>query len=716
MKKLFAACMALMIAGAACTGDSGIAAPDGDDREVDLGRPGSDITLVSALTRFGECNDFLEHVQANALDMVSPWGLDGGGVVVAGGIGIDVLEEAESDFAMDDSASGGRPAPAAPQAASEPTAGGGEAGVDFSTTNVQEVGVDEPDLVKTDGVRIVALSQGRLYVVDVSGREPELRGSVAVDGVWANEMFLVGDRVLLLAHGDSSGTPLAASGSARIAPGYYSPTSVLVEIDISDLDDPTVEHRLYLDGYYLSARMVDDVARIVVQSSPTGIQWVYPEGGGLRAERAAQMANEQLIRDTTVDNWLPYFILEDGRGRVLNEGTLVECDRAYHPSDFSGLQMLNVVTIDLAAQGLAGAIDGTSVLADGQTVYASTESLYVGTTEWVDWRLVEEGFADDSVELPPVTTNVHKFDITDPARTEYVASGSVVGTVLNQYSLSEHNGYLRIATTDFDNFGRGDGSVSQVSILEEQGSELVVVGEVGDLGRGERIFAVRYLGDIAAVVTFRQTDPLYTLDLTDPRNPQVLGELKILGYSAYLHPLGDDLILGVGQDADEQGRTKGTQVSLFDISDLSDPIRIDNWTLPGGWTEAEFNARAFLHWAPEDLVVLPINVSPWGQEGEQEPFFGAVAFDVGDRTVTERAQITHAAPEPKQNCEQWIELAEDGEEITHEECWFDYDYQAQISRSVVVGDTLFTLSDKGLLASDLQTLRPGTFVEFNGTR
>ncbi|MDG2114047.1 MAG: beta-propeller domain-containing protein, partial [Actinomycetota bacterium] len=512
MKKILTSCLALLLLAAACTGDSGITGPnERDDRVVDV--PDGGFTLAASLTPFEACSDFLEHVQANALEAVGPWGLDGGGVIaLQGGIAVDAVEEAQGGFDADDSA-----------AARD---GGGEAGVDYSTTNVQEIGVDEPDIVKTDGERIVALAQGRVHVVDVTGREPVLMGSVSVDGVWVNEMFLVGDRVLLLAHSDSGALPV--DSVARIAPGFYSPASVLVEVDISDAARPQVLHRLHLDGWYLSARLVGDVARIVVQSSPTGLAWNYPEGGGLRSERASLEANQELIRNSTVENWLPYFILEDGRGRVVDEGTLVDCERAYHPTDFSGLQMLNVVTLDLSGDGLAGVLDATSVLADGQTVYASTDSLYVGTTEWVDRRLVEQSWEDDSVELPPVVTNVHKFDIADPARTDYVASGAVVGTVLNQYSMSEHEGRLRIATTDFDQWGRGDGSVSQVSVLEQNEGELVVVGDVGDLGRGERIFAVRFMGDMAAVVTFRQTDPLYTIDLSDPTNPVVLGELKIL--------------------------------------------------------------------------------------------------------------------------------------------------------------------------------------------
>ena len=167
-----------------------------------------------------------------------------------------------------------------------------------------------------------------------------------------------------------------------------------------------------------------------------------------------------------------------------------------------------------------------------------------------------------------------------------------------------------------------------ITILEPQDSELVVVGMVAGLGKGERIYSVRFIEETAYVVTFRQTDPLYTVDLSDPSDPKVLGELKILGYSAYLHPLGDDLLLGVGQDADERGRVEGTQVSIFDVSDPANPERIAQLTLAKGSNSAvEYDHRAFLYWDPASLAVIPIQRWSWeAREGKEEVFFGAIRY------------------------------------------------------------------------------------------
>ncbi|MDG2261059.1 MAG: beta-propeller domain-containing protein, partial [Actinomycetota bacterium] len=654
-KKLFAVLMATIIVATACTGESDGAEP----RTIDIGRPGESTTLIASLQAFEECDDFLSHLQENALEMVGPWGLDqhgfgGPAVALEGGIAVDTAVEESRQVAISDSAAGD----AVSHAASAPVAG-----EDFSTTNVQEVGVDEPDLVKTDGRRILAIAQNQLHLVILEDGTPHLVDSIDLPrDTWVQEMLFDGDRVLLLAGGNGgAGTPIAAARSSLPGQGWWQ-ISVLVQVDI-DGEDLEITRKLSLDGYQLSARVVGGVARVVVQSSPTGLVFEYPEGGGLRAERDAERANRRIIEQSSIDNWLPYFVLEDGRGRVIDEGTLVDCENTYHPDDFSGLNMLNVVTIDLAGEGLS-APDAVSVLADGQIVYASTGSLYVATTRWIPWWRIDDAVnSGEDVEVPEISTGIHKFDITDPTTSAYVASGEVPGSVLNQYSLSEHDGFIRIATTKESLWWeQRQESSSSLFVLEPDGGELKIVGEVNDLGRGERIFAVRYLGDLATVVTFRQTDPLYTIDLADPTNPAVLGELKINGYSAYLHPIGDDLLIGVGQDATDEGRTTGTQVSLFDISDRENPIRVDQWTLRGAYSDTEWDARAFLWWEQTGLAVIPVNSWGWNkEEGRDEAFFGAIGLHIADGQITEVGRVSHQQPRFVREC--W---SPDGEEPTAE--------------------------------------------------
>src|SRR5262249_3897907 len=195
----------------------------------------------------------------------------------------------------------------------------------------------------------------------------------------------------------------------------------------------------------------------------------------------------------------------------------------------------------------------------------------------------------------PGYTGIYKFDISGTGRPVYEASGSVPGWLLGssgtaQYSLSAWNGALRVATTTYGTFTTGyeggpcsgcsaPANVSAVYVLEQSGDQLVIVGKAGQLGVGEQIYAVRFVGPVGYVETFRQTDPLYTLDLSDPAQPRVVGQLPLTGYSAYLYPIDAGHLIGVGQSVNAYGETAGTQISLFDVSDLGPPVRLATYDL-----------------------------------------------------------------------------------------------------------------------------------------
>jgi Beta propeller domain len=227
------------------------------------------------------------------------------------------------------------------------------------------------------------------------------------------------------------------------------------------------------------------------------------------------------------------------------------------------------------------------------------------------------------------------------------------------------------------------------------------VGQVGNLGRGERIYAVRFLGDVGYVVTFRQVDPLYTIDLSDPGRPRVVGELKIPGYSAYLHPVGEGLLLGVGQDATDEGRRLGAQVSLFDVSDPARPERLDQIPLGQGSTQAEFDHHAFLWWAPRNLAVLPLQL--YAPDAPQ--FSGAVGVSVEPgRGLAERGRLTHAGEVASKT-----RVSPPG---PGERPLVDGWPGAVIQRSLVIDEVLYTVSDHGVLASSVADLSRKAWVGF----
>ena len=190
-------------------------------------------------------------------------------------------------------------------------------------------------------------------------------------------------------------------------------------------------------------------------------------------------------------------------------------------------------------------------------------------------------------------------------------------------------------------------------VLEQSGDQMVIVGKAGGLGAGEQIYAVRFVGPVGYVVTFRQTDPLYTLDLSDPAQPKVVGQLPLSGYSAYLYPIDASHLIGVGQSANAYGETAGTQISLFDVSDLAAPVRLATYDLQFGHSEAEFDPHAFLYWPATRLLVLPVQL-PYGTTPQPaaarrngaifaaySPVSEAVVLHVDDHGFTELGTITH---------------------------------------------------------------------------
>ena len=293
--------------------------------------------------------------------------------------------------------------------------------------------------------------------------------------------------------------------------------------------------------------------------------------------------------------------------------------------------MVTVLTV--GAAGPLALLDSDAILTDGETVYASPTAMYVATSRWPDPAL-----ADDA-RAPRGSTLIHKLDTSDPSRTTHRASGAVPGFLLNQFSLSEHEGHLRAASTEEPDWWSPPGaeaaqSRSAVTVLGERDGRLVAVGRVGGLGRGERIYAVRFIGARGYVVTFRQVDPLYALDLSDPARPALRGELKIPGFSSYLHPVDDATLIGIGQAATEEGRPVGTQVSLFDVSDPAAPRRIARRELDGDWSEAESDHHAVLYWPATGLLALP--VTSYDDGG------GAVGLNVSRASgITPIARVRH---------------------------------------------------------------------------
>jgi hypothetical protein len=512
---------------------------------------------------------------------------------------------------------------------------------DYSGTNVHEPGVDEPDIVKTDGSRIITVTNNVLRTVDVTSRS--LTGELMLPGHSGAppELLLRGDRALVLF--PSTRVP---TGLPWVDQQPY--TSDVILVDLSG-GRPRLAGALTVDGSVIDARQVGAAARVVVRSNPR-----------VSAEDPAA------IDRATISDWLPRYSLSvDGRttaGRV-------DCQQVSRPLHYSGLTMLTVYSLDLAAPSPTIGQPAT-VVADGEVVYGTGTSLYIAA----DDRWMARGRGGQlAVTASSKRTQIYKFDMSKPGRPVFEASGEVPGWLINQYAMSEYDGNLRVVTTTVTTVEGSPSpatSESVLHVLQQRGEALIEVGRLEGLGKGERVYSVRFVGPTGYVVTFRQTDPLYVVDLRDPANPAAVGELKLTGYSAYLHPAGDGRLIGVGQEVSARGRVLGIQVSLFDVRDPSKPDLLARYQLNGGHSETEVDPHAFLFWPKTDLVLIPVTPS-WN---------GALALTIDGATIHELGRVRPGV---------------------------------QIRRSLVVGDTLWTVTETGLGANHVTTLTDEGWIPFS---
>jgi uncharacterized secreted protein with C-terminal beta-propeller domain len=623
-------------------------------------------TGTHALASFASCSSLLSHVKREALRVVTPYGLPfGGGRRVMAAMG---------------SVAGGPAANTVQADAAAADAAPGASASDYSGTNVQEAGVDEPDMWKSDGRRLVTIANNRLQVVDIAVANPRALSAFTLPPEDNPvELLLAGDRVIVF--GTGYGYTARTTGRLRAAvPWVNGESSTVRVVDIADPARPKTVAAMTLEGRYVSARLVSGVVRLVMEASAGGPDLSWPQQEGDEARALAH--NQAAIQRSTVADWIPSYRLERP-GRKLVTAPLAPCSSVLRPKAFSGLGTVSVLTLDPAdPQPTASAC----VLGAGRIVYASTGNVYVATEKYaagpagaaVDLR--GDVVAPPSVSL--VNTQLHQFAIAGREPAVYVASGEVDGSVLNQFSMSEHEGRLRVAATVRQTTGATENTVS---VLEAQGGRLVSVGKLGGLGHaGETIQSVRFIGPRGYVVTFRQTDPLYVLDLADPRHPQATGELQVPGFSSYLHPLSASLLLGVGQGPGDQGGS-GLQLSLFDVGDPAHPVRVANRVFANTYSDAQQDHHAFLWWAPTGQLVLPVRTSGAGADA-----MGAMVVPV---------DVAHPA-------------RGFGDPVDVTQAKHVSENQGYIQRAMVAGSRLLTRSPEGLLTSDLAGLAERSWLAF----
>ena len=575
----------------------------------------------------------------------------------------------------------------------------------YSETNVQVEGVDEADLVKTDGKRLFTLSGQDLVIVKSwPVAEAAELGRVTMRG-YPHAMYLRGDTVVVLAYGSLYDFLSAEQQqAAQEESGYdwvWRGGTLVTTIDVSDGAKPSITEEMLYDGSLQSSRRIGDRLFLVQQGWATvaGLNY-WPDIVSYTADAseinaAADKlidANEAAIAKMKLTDWVPsrYALTGVADLTAARPQPLSDCTSIYQSAVHTGLGTLTAVTVNLST----GDATGSTVLGSWGDVYASQDALYVGSTNYsMLWWW-------GSVEEPEVTTDIHKFAFDGPGQTaRYVASGRVNGTTVNQFAMDEYNGHFRIATTEGGWWG-GDESESSVTVFEQSGARLKPVGHVGGLGKGERIYSVRFVGDRGYVVTFRQVDPLYVLDLSDPSRPAVTGELKIPGYSSYMHPMGDGHLLTVGRDGTDEGQVLGVSLRIFDVTDPRDPQETHKFDLTSGawsgWSDAEYDHHAFTFYAAKGLLTIP--VESWEDTEDYYSQFKSELrlLKIDAKTgISELGAISHdtlSQSAPQDNC-----------------YWADA-YRKTVRRGVFVDDYVYSVSEAGVMAHHTDAVAEGALV------
>lgn len=551
---------------------------------------------LARLDRVAGCDELTDALEADAAEKIA----------------VQAEELRRYGFGVDEFI--GVPVPGAPA----PTDGDAEedGARDFTDTNVQEEGVDEADIVETDGQRIYLLHGDEFVVLDAwPPAEAALESNLKIEG-YPSAMFVDGARAVVFSTVLDDGR-FGGEGECHFIGGPEPFVDValvgdvepcrpsLVKTTVLDLSAaPTVVREIYTEGYYTAARRHGDVVRAVVQGGhglPTSIPDFYARlyAGEFPATEAEYFALvdewEQdaiaALASLTLDDWLPRQF--EVRGGQLEEVPPL-CSAVYLP-DVGQTQhgMTRVVGLDMTRDDVP--FVDTLVVGGASTVYASLDNLVLAQPDWN---------ADDEGDR----TAVHVFGAgAGTLATDYLGSGFVPGVPHGSFSFDMDDGVLRIATTKtaVDEQHRVTTTNRIVTTTLQEG-ELISLGTTGDLAPDERIFAVRYIGDRGYLVTFRQIDPLFVVDLSNPATPTVLGELEMPGFSEYMHPLGPNHLLTIGQAADLEGRVTGLALRIFDVSDDSNPLLTHLYAFEEqGWSPANYDHLAFVFHAERGILTFP---------------------------------------------------------------------------------------------------------------
>jgi uncharacterized secreted protein with C-terminal beta-propeller domain len=506
----------------------------------------------------------------------------------------------------------------------------------YSTTNIQVAGVDEADTVKNDGKYIYTISTeydypttwNIIYIVKADPQDPKVIAKITLDNnTYPAGIFLSEDssRLAVLASQYQVIAYDAARSEVAMIYPYQSEVNTFIYVyDISDKAYPVLARNFTISGSYFNSRMIGNYVYAVVSQPAYVLNDVVTLPRVYQETKVSDVAPSSVYYADTIPSYFTF-------------------------TTFIGLNIL-----DDAQQPT----NMTIMMGGASTMYVSMNNIYVTYPTWS-----EQG----------QYTSIYRVRVDGSALT-FEAKGSVAGYVLNQYSMDEYNGYFRLATT-----WQKETQMNNVYVLN---MNLTLVGKLENLAKGESIYSARFMGDKGYIVTFRQTDPFFVIDMSNPSNPKVAGELKIPGYSSYLHPYDENHVIGLGKE------NSTVKLSLFDVTNVNEPTEIAKYVVDGDWTDSEAlqDPKAFLFDKQKQLLVIPLSISHFGMievkgnetvAGESSFWQGAYVFNLNlNNGFVLRGNVTHI----EDNSDYWI------------------------NRALYIGNTLYTVSNERVQLNNLENL------------
>lgn len=512
-----------------------------------------------------------------------------------------------------------------------------EAKTDYSRTNTQVDNVDEADIVKTDGKYIYYIAQNKVYIVNSENLKQESTIAIESDKerIYPSEIYINKNKLIVLVNSNmvkTMQTDVASTYETYIdrISGNVDPMSRAIVYDVSDKENPKQIREVALDGYYVNSRMIGDNLYFI--SSKT--VWYY---GGIKDDDILPLA-----RDTAVSK----------------EKQRIDCTKIayFEGTKNNSFTMVAGFNTEKNEPAITETFYGAS-----EEIYASENNIYITSVDYSYNAFIEREI---------YKTTIYKFNLEE-AKIKLQCKTEMEGNINNQFSIDEYDGNLRVATT----LGSGDKTENRLYIYDKDLNE---IGKIDNMANGEKIYSVRFIGKVGYIVTFKEIDPLFVIDLSNPTKPEIKGELKIPGYSSYIHPYDETHIIGIGHNTktNQYGGTQNTtmKMSMFDVSDLENPKEMFSVDIGNKYAYSEItsNHKALFYNKAKNLIGFPVTITDYNTTKEE---FALYTIDL-EKGFVEYGKI-------EQNKKDW---------------------QTNIKRGIYIGDSFYILAETKITKYNLEAL------------